>query len=78
MVLGSKNGPKGALVGTLTADLVGAGLSAADVVLPAAAELGGGGSRDPELCMAGGPRGDGLGLAVELAREAGGRALAES
>ena len=78
VVLGSRNGPKGALVGTLTPNLVAAGLSAADVVLPAATELGGGGSRDPELCMAGGPRGDGLDRAVELAREAGGRVLADS
>ena len=75
VVLGSTNGPKGALVGTLTKNLLDAGLSAADVVLPAATELGGGGSRDPEMCLAGGPNGGGLGRAIEVAREAAARVL---
>ncbi len=56
VVLGSTNAGKGALLGAVSADLVAAGLSAADIILPAARILGGGGSRDPELAQAGGPK----------------------
>ncbi len=77
VVLGSTNQGKGALIGAVTPDLVSAGVSAAEMVLPAARVLGGGGSRDPELAQAGGPRGDRLEAALDEARKTVGRALAE-
>jgi alanyl-tRNA synthetase len=75
VVVGSRHGGKGALVGLLTRDLVDAGLSAADVIAEGARELGGGGSRDPELAQAGGQHGDRLAAALDLARSAAERAL---
>ena len=51
-------------------DLVGEGISAADVVAAGAKLLGGGGSRDPELAQAGGPHGDQLDAALAAAHEA--------
>jgi alanyl-tRNA synthetase len=69
VVLGSTNAGKGALVAAVSKDLAGIAVSAADVIGGAAKELGGGGSRDPELAQAGGPHGDRLALAVERARE---------
>ncbi|HEX6220551.1 MAG TPA: alanine--tRNA ligase-related protein, partial [Acidimicrobiia bacterium] len=77
VVLGSTSGGKGALVGLLTRDLVDRGMSAGELLVSAAAELGGGGSRDPELAQAGGPKGDALGLALDAARIEMSRALAE-
>ena len=77
VVLGSTNAGKGALLGAVSADLVTAGISAAEIILPAARILGGGGSRDPELAQAGGPNGDKLEEALDVAREAVARALAE-
>ncbi|HEX6286112.1 MAG TPA: alanine--tRNA ligase-related protein, partial [Acidimicrobiia bacterium] len=77
VVLGSSSGGKGALVGVLSKDLVGRGLSAGDLLTSAASKLGGGGSRDPELAQAGGPRGDALGAALDSARDEMSRALAE-
>ena len=76
VVLGSGHGGKGALVGLVTPDLVERGLSAAELIKDAAAELGGGGSRDPELAQAGGPKGENLQRAVEVAGEVVARALA--
>ncbi len=76
VVVGSRSGGKGSLVGVLTRDLVDAGISAADVISEAARELGGGGSRDPELAQAGGQHGDRLSAALELARVAAEKALA--
>jgi alanyl-tRNA synthetase len=70
VVLGSTVGGKGSLVGVASKDLVGEGISAAEVVAAGAKLLGGGGSRDPELAQAGGPHGDQLGAALEAAREA--------
>ncbi|HSJ28683.1 MAG TPA: alanine--tRNA ligase [Acidimicrobiia bacterium] len=75
VVLGSTSSGKGALVAVVTPDLVERGVSAADVVGPAARVLGGGGSRDPELSQAGGPQGDRLDAALEVARDEVGRAL---
>jgi alanyl-tRNA synthetase len=66
-VIGSVNDGKAGLVGIVSADLVERGLSAADIVGPAAQLVGGGGSRDPELAQAGGPRGDELDAALERA-----------
>ena len=77
VVLGSTNAGKGALVGAVSADLVASGVSAAEVILPAARILGGGGSRDPELAQAGGPNGDRLEESLDAAREAAARALTE-
>jgi alanyl-tRNA synthetase len=70
VVLGSTVGGKGSLVGAASKDLVGEGISAAEVVAAGAKLLGGGGSRDPELAQAGGPHGDQLGAALEAAHEA--------
>jgi alanyl-tRNA synthetase len=70
VVLGSSVGGKGSLVGVVSKDLVGEGISAAEVVAAGAKLLGGGGSRDPELAQAGGPHGDQLGAALEAAHEA--------
>jgi len=75
VVLGSRAGGKGALVGLATRDLVDRGVSVADLVLVGAKLLGGGGSRDPELSQAGGPRGDKVGEALDAIREAVARRL---
>ena len=76
VVLGSTSNGKGALVGVLSRDLVESGISAAELIAPAARELGGGGSRDPELAQAGGPNGAALVKAIDVARDEVGRALA--
>ncbi len=76
VVLGSVHGGKGALVGVLTRDLVEAGLSAAEMIKPGADVLGGGGSRDPELAQAGGPKGDNLAEALDAVRDTVEKALA--
>jgi len=68
IVIGAVHGGKGALVGLVTPDLVAAGVSAAEIIAAAAGELGGGGSRDPELAQAGGPHGENLDAALDLAR----------
>ncbi|MEX1038429.1 MAG: alanine--tRNA ligase [Acidimicrobiia bacterium] len=75
VIVGSAHGGKGALVGLVSPDLVAAGISAADLVAPGAREMGGGGSRDPELAQAGGPGGDRLDAALEISREAAEQAL---
>ncbi len=67
-VIGSRHSGKGVLVAFVSPDLVAAGVSAADILRPAAQVLGGGGSRDPELAQAGGPHGDRLEDALEEAR----------
>ncbi|MEE9297921.1 MAG: alanine--tRNA ligase [Acidimicrobiia bacterium] len=68
-VIGSEHGGKAAMVGVVTADLVERGVSAADIVGPAARLVGGGGSKDPELAQAGGPDGEGLAEALEQATD---------
>ena len=75
VVVGSRHGGKGALIGLLSKDLVEAGVSAADVISDAAKELGGGGSRDTELAQAGGQHGERLEAALDLARSAAEQAL---
>jgi hypothetical protein len=50
-------------------------VSAATIAGGAAREVGGGGSRDPELAQAGGPRGEALSDALETARRLGREAL---
>ena len=69
VILGSTSGGKGSLVAVASKDLVGAGVSAAEVVAAGAKVLGGGGSRDPELAQAGGPHGEQLAAALEAAHE---------
>jgi alanyl-tRNA synthetase len=76
VVLGSNEDGKGALVATLSKDLVDKGMSAGELIAGAARLLGGGGSRDPELAQAGGPDGNKLEEALEEARNEAGRALA--
>ena len=75
VVLGSTIGGKGSLVAVASRDLVGQGISAADVVMAGAKLLGGGGSRDPELAQAGGPNGDKIDAALAAAHEAAAAAL---
>jgi alanyl-tRNA synthetase len=77
VVLGSSDGGKGSLVAVASKDLVARGLSAGGLLANAASQLGGGGSRDPELAQAGGPEGSQLPGALEVAREDSGRALAD-
>ena len=76
VVLGSRTDGKGALVGVVSADLVGRGVSASELVMAGARVLGGGGSRDPELSQAGGPRGDRMEAALDAVREEVTRRLA--
>ncbi len=76
VLLGSVKEEKGALVGVATADLVDRGISAGEMIAGAAGELGGGGSRDPELAQAGGPDGSRLSTALDTARAEAERALA--
>ncbi len=76
VVLGSMVAGKGALVGVVSPDLVSRGFSASDLVMAGARVLGGGGSRDPELAQAGGPRGEKVGEALDAVREAVVRRLA--
>jgi alanyl-tRNA synthetase len=75
VVLGAHNSGKGALVAAVSKDLVAAGVSAADLISGAARELGGGGSRDPELSQAGGPRGDRIEAAIDIVRTSVGSKL---
>jgi alanyl-tRNA synthetase len=75
VVVGSTHNTKGSLVGLVSKDLVESGISAADLIGEAAAELGGGGSRDPELAQAGGPHGENLEAALAVARENAERVL---
>ena len=75
VILGSAEGGKGALVAAVSKDLVEKGISAGELLSNPSAELGGGGSRDPELAQAGGPQGDRLAAALDSAREESGRAL---
>jgi alanyl-tRNA synthetase len=74
-VLGSETGGKAALLAFVTPDLVAAGVSAGEITGIAARVVGGGGSRDPELAQAGGPKGDEVDAALEVAREAARSAL---
>ncbi len=69
-VLGSTTDGKGALIAFVSDDLVASGVSAGELISEPAKLLGGGGSRDPRLSQAGGPRGDRLDEALEAARDA--------
>ncbi len=78
VVLGAERDGKASLVAAATRDLVGAGLSAAQVLARAARLLGGGSSRDPELAQAGGPHGERLADALAEARADARARLGES
>ena len=77
VILGSAAGGKGALIASVSNDLVSNGLSAAELITEAARMLGGGGSRDPELAQAGGPDGTNIAQALDLARGAAENSLSE-
>ena len=74
-VLGSSVGGKAALIAFATDDLVQAGISAGEITAVAARVVGGGGSRDADLAQAGGPKGDDVEAALEVARDAARSAL---
>jgi alanyl-tRNA synthetase len=76
VVMGSTHDGKAGLVAAVTKDLVAEGVSAAQILRSAAQILGGGGSRDPELSQAGGPKGELLGKALDVARETATQAMA--
>jgi alanyl-tRNA synthetase len=78
VILGSTSEGKGALVAAVSPELVQAGVAAGELLAEPARHLGGGGSRDPELSQAGGPKGEGVAAAVDLAREQAARALGEA
>jgi alanyl-tRNA synthetase len=77
-VVGSVAEGKGGLIAFVSDDLVEAGVSAGELIAPAARLLGGGGSRDPRLSQAGGPHGDRLDDALEVALAAAREAVVES
>jgi alanyl-tRNA synthetase len=76
-VLGSNHAGKAALISFVTDDLVSSGVSAGTITAAAARVVGGGGSKDPRLAQAGGPRGDEIEAALEVARDAARTALLE-
>jgi alanyl-tRNA synthetase len=75
VAVGSRHGGKGAIVAGVSPDLVSAGISAGELAGAGAAEMGGGGSRDPELAQAGGPDGAKLNAALDVIRQVAGRRL---
>ncbi len=78
VVLGARDGEKGALVALASKDLVERGVSAGDLLAGPARELGGGGSRDPELAQAGGPKGEAIDAALDAVRVDSEAKLAEA
>jgi len=74
-VLGSTVDGKGVLIGFVSPNLVAEGVSAGTIIEPAARVLGGGGSRDPQLAQAGGPRGDEIDAALAAAASGAREAL---
>ncbi|MDX1692000.1 MAG: alanine--tRNA ligase, partial [Acidimicrobiia bacterium] len=77
-VIGGSRDGKAGLVAAATKDAVQAGVSAGDLLQGVARIVGGGGSRDPELAQAGGPKGDLLADALDEARRVFGEALREA
>jgi alanyl-tRNA synthetase len=68
VVLGSDQGGRGNLVALLTADLVGRGITAREVVMPAARLVGGGAGGKGDLATGGGSDAGKLGEALAAAR----------
>jgi alanyl-tRNA synthetase len=75
-ILASAVDGKGALIVWASEAVVDGGVSAGEIAATGAKALGGGGSRDPRLAQAGGPRGDQIEQALSDAREAAVGALA--
>ncbi|MCC7076689.1 MAG: alanine--tRNA ligase [Acidimicrobiia bacterium] len=69
-VLGADFAGKASLVAAVSKDLQDRGLSAADIVRPAAVVVGGGTGNNPDVAMAGGPRGSEIDHALSAARDA--------
>ncbi|MPZ52846.1 MAG: alanine--tRNA ligase [Acidimicrobiia bacterium] len=76
VVLGAPNGSKGGITAAAGPGAIQVGASAGEIAAEGAAVMGGGGSRDPALAQAGGPDGSALSAAMDVVREAVGRALA--
>jgi alanyl-tRNA synthetase len=74
-VIGSAHEGKATLVAWATDDLVASGVNAGALIADASKLLGGGGSRDPRLAQAGGPKGGELGEALDAARRVAQEAL---
>jgi alanyl-tRNA synthetase len=66
VVLGSSKGGRGLVVAAVSGDLVGRGVTAPLLLEPAGKAIGGGGGGKPILGIAGGPKGDGVEVAVGL------------
>jgi alanyl-tRNA synthetase len=77
-VLGGERDGKAGLVAAASKDLVAAGISAGELLQGVARIVGGGGSRDPELAQAGGPKGDQLPDALDEAKRIFGEALRDA
>ncbi|HZD37897.1 MAG TPA: alanine--tRNA ligase [Actinomycetes bacterium] len=77
VVLGSDQGGRGNLVALVTADLVGRGVTARDVVMPAARLVGGGAGGKGELATGGGADAGKLDEALATARTEANRVLTE-
>jgi alanyl-tRNA synthetase len=67
---------KAAVIVFVSEDLVERGISAGDLAGAGARALGGGGSKDPKLAQAGGPKTEGIDEAISLMHEAASEALA--
>ncbi len=78
VVLGAPNGAKGGITAAAGPAAVASGVSAGEIAAQGAAVMGGGGSRDPSLAQAGGPDGSALDEAMDVVRQAVGRALGAS
>jgi alanyl-tRNA synthetase len=75
VVLGSDHGGRGNLVGLLTADLVGKGVTAREVVMPAARLVGGGAGGKGDMASGGGADAGKLGEALAIAEAEARRVL---
>jgi alanyl-tRNA synthetase len=76
VVLGTAGEGRANLVGAVSKDLVGRGISARDLLTPGAQLLGGGGGGKPELSISGGPAADKLDEALSAVERAAKDALA--
>jgi alanyl-tRNA synthetase len=74
-VVGTSGGGKANLVVAVSRDLVGAGVSAQQLLAPGAARLGGGGGGKPDLAVAGGSKAGELDAALDAVRQAATAAL---
>jgi alanyl-tRNA synthetase len=77
VVLGTAGEGRANLVGAVTKDLVGRGISARDLLQPGAALLGGGAGGKPDLAVSGGPSADRLQEAIDAVAQAARDALSQ-